>query len=623
MLFNFVEYFIYHFMKLFFTKIFFCCCFITICKISIAQTKFYASASPTKAGIDEYITYTLAIDNATSVEQVNHPEFTDFITVSGPNQFSSQTNRNGVVTQSVSFSYILQPKKSGNFQIAASTAIIEGKTYKSNTVNISVSNKKSSNKNPSSVNQSPFAAFDLFDEPKPQKKFEDYILRNGETVQENVSRNMQLRLETNKTSCYVGEPILATYKLFTRLQSESNISKNPSFNGFSVVDMLQQIDQNPYNHESLNGREYNVYVIRKAQLYPLQSGAIELEPATLDNKITFVKNENGSNNMFEENVSLTSKPVTIQVKPLPEAGKPENFKEAVGNFTIEATVEKDHFSTDETGKLLISISGKGNMQLLTAPDIDFPKNFEVYETKITDNINNATIPISGSKTFEIPFTVADTGAHTIPAIKLSFFDPVTGTYKLVSTISILLNISKGTGIIINTNALPIKKEKPVSLLNKIFASRWLVILLLAALIIIAFVFWLRKDKKKEEKIVINKIKEEAKTNIPFYESPNTNFLEKTENCLHRNDCVDFYSLLSTELKYFLSKRFSIDKENINSKTLLTIMDSKNIDNSISVQTQQLFEEIEWQLYTPFERSEKLHDMYARAQTLIQMLSKPV
>jgi hypothetical protein len=610
-------------MKLFFTKIFFCCCLIFVCKISVAQTKFYATASPAKAAIDEYITYTLTVDNGTNVEQVNHPEFSDFVTVSGPNQFSSQTNRNGVVTQSISLSYILQPKKSGNFQIAASTAIIEGKTYKSNAVNISVSTKKSSNKNPSTTNQSPFAAFDLFDEPKPQKRFEDYILRNGENVQENVSRNMQLRLQTDKTSCYVGEPILATYKLFTRLQSESNVSKNPSFNGFSVVDMLPQIDQNPYNHESLNGREYNVYVIRKAQLYPLQAGAIELEPATLDNKITFVKNENGNNTMFEENVSLTSKPLTIQVKPLPEAGKPENFKEAVGNFSIDASVEKNNFSTDETGKLLVTISGKGNMQLLTIPEINWPTNFEVYETKVIDNINNTTIPISGSKTFEIPFTVADTGTHSIPAIKLSFFDPSNGSYKIVSTKSILLNISKGIGNARSSIVLPIKNIKSVSLLNKIFASRWLVILLLIGIIIIAFIFWLTKEKKKEEKIVSEEIKqEEPKIDTPVYLSPNINYLEKTENCLMKDDCVDFYSLLSKELKQFLSKKFSIDKENINSKTLLTIMDNKNIDNTISVQTQQLFEEIEWQLYTPFERSEKLQNMYLRAQTLIQILSKP-
>jgi hypothetical protein len=147
-------------------------------------------------------------------------------------------------------------------------------------------------------------------------------------------------------------------------------------------------------------------------------------------------------------------------------------------------------------------------------------------------------------------------------------------------------------------------------------------LLLSSIIIVAFLYWITKEKKKEEKIVLEEIKkEEAKINIPIYLSTNINYLEKTENCLAKNDCVDFYSLLSTELKYFLSKRFSIDKESINSKTLVSIMDNKNIDNNISVQTQQLFEEIEWQLYTPFERSEKLQDMYVRAQTLIQILSK--
>jgi BatD DUF11 like domain len=608
-------------MKLFFTKQLFYCCFFFVSNTCFGQTKFYASVSPAKAGIDEYITYTLTIENGTKIEEVNHPAFSDFITVSGPNQFSSETNRNGVVTKSVTLSYILQPQKTGNFKLAASTATIEGKTYKSNSINIFVSNKKSSKNNAATGIQSPFAALDLFNEPKPQTKFEDYILRNGETVQNKVSRNMQLRLQTNKTSCYVGEPILATYKLYTRLQSESNVSKNPSFNGFSVVDMMQQIDQNPYNHETLNGREYNVYTIRKAQLYPLQEGNIELEETTLDNKITFAKNENGVYNMFEENVYLSSKPLTIQVKPLPEAQKPENFKGAVGNFSIQASVEKNNLSTDETGKLFITISGNGNMQLLTSPEIALPISFEVFETKITDNTNNTTIPISGSKTFEVPFTIADTGRHIIPALKFSFFDPNSASYKIVSTSSIAILVSKGIKNLASP-VLKIKNEKSVSFLNKIFEDRWLVILFLASIIIVSFIFWLGREKKIQEKILLPIEKKPLNTKVISVDlASNINHLTKTENCLAKEDCVEFYTLLNTELKYFLSKRFMLENETINSKTLGAILDKENINNNINIEIQQLLQEIEWQLYTPFERSEKMQEMYAKAQTIIQVLNK--
>ncbi len=608
-------------MKLFFTKLFFCCIFIIICNTAIAQAKFYAKATPNNAGLEEYITLKFTIENGKDIQSLNPTITNDFIVVSGPNQESSTNIFNGNTTQYVSVSFILQPKKAGNFLIGSASAVIDGKSFKSNAVKVSISNKKSLHNNTAPANQSPFAAFDLFDEPKPQKKFEDYILRNGETVQDNVSRNMQLKLQTDKTSCFVGEPILATYKLFTRLQSESNVSKNPSFNGFSVVDMLEQIDQNPNKHESLNGREYNVYVIRKAQLYPLQAGVIELESATLENKITFVKNDNGVNDMFEENVSLSSKPLTIHVKPLPEKGKPENFKDAVGNFDIEAVIEKNNFFTDETGKLLITISGKGNMQLLTTPEIAWPKGFEVFETKITDNTNNATIPISGNKTFEIPFTVTDTGKQIIPAIQFSFFDPNIGSYKTVSTGSITINIAKGKGNYA-TMVVQKKNEKSVSFLNKIFANRWLVILLLAGIFIVSFIFWWNREKKIEEKSILPEVKDTVNTNvIPVDLASNINHLKKTEHSLAKEDCIDFYTLLNSELKQFLAKRFLLDKETINSKTLGTILDKENINNNTNIETQQLLQEIEWQLYTPFERSEKLNEMYARAQTIIQLLNK--
>jgi BatD DUF11 like domain len=599
-------------MKLFFTKLFLCCCFIFFTISCIAQTKFYATASPAKAGIDEYITYTLTIENGRDIKIVNQLAFKDFIVVSGPTQLNSEGEKDGLPYNYITLTYLLQPRRTGRFSINFWQANIDGKNYKTAKVDVSVS-KSSQLQN---------IVFDAFDGQKPAKEFDDYKIQKGDSILDKVKKNIQLRLQIDKTSCYIGEAIFATYKLYTRLRTESDMAKNPSFNGFSVVDMMMPMEQNTSNLEVLNGREYNAYTLRKAQLYPLQAGTIELESASIDNKVTLVKLENGDSVKFEETLTLSSMPLTVKVKPLPEKGKPENFKDAVGNFEIDAVVEKNNFSTDETGKLLITISGKGNMQLLTTPEIAWPKGFEVFETKITDNTNNATIPISGSKTFEFPFTVADSGKYIIPSIKFSFFDPTNGTYKTISTSEIILNVFKSNVKPLATIA-NIKKEKPVSELNKIFLNRWAVILLLAGIIIIAVLFWLRKEKRKEEELAIEKQKKEKEVNItPVSLSSYINYLEKTENCLFKNDCLDFYILLNTELKQFLANRFLVEKEKINSRSLITIMDKQNIDNNIGLQTQQLMQEIEWQLYTPFERSEKLNEMYASAQTIIQLLNKP-
>ena len=614
-------------MKLLFTKFFYSCLVVFIPLFLHAQTKFAASISPVNAAKDEYITITLSVENGNNIQKISQPDFIDFNLVSGPNQSSSMTNINGIVTQTISLSYILQAKKTGNFIIAASTALVDGKLYKSNAVKISVSNQKSNNPQ-QQTNTSPFAATDFFDEPAPRKIYDDYILRNGETVQDKVSKNMQLKALADKTICYVGEPIIATYKLYTRLQSESILSKNPSFNGFSVIDIVEGMNYQSNNiHEMLNGREYNVYEIRKAQLYPLIAGDFTLETATLDNKLTFMQNDNNASNYgssIKETVSLSSKPVSIKVKPLPSAGKPENFNGAVGNFTIEASVEKNNLSTDDMGKLIITIAGKGNMQLLTSPKIQWGKSFEPFEIKATDNTDNKTIPVSGSKTFEIPFVITDTGINTIPAIEFSYFNPTTSAYKTVSSSAINLKITKSNGKIISEITTK-KKQQSSSLFKNFFKHRWMIISLVVTIILLSMFFGIKKEKKKEDLVIKKQSAEKpivgTKNKLNETVFSNKNHLQKTENCLINEDCNDFYNHLNIELKKFLAAKFLINIEIINSKTMTLELENSNLNNTVILELSELMQEIERQLYTPFERTEKIRFVYAQAQTIIQLLNK--
>ncbi len=596
-----------------------------------AQIRFSATASPQNAGKDDYITIRFIAENAHGADGMNIPALKDFRIISGPVQESGSNMINDRDAGSfIGVSYIVQPKHKGRIVIGSATVIIAGKSYRSNPITINVSGTSSGNNNPPSLlQQSPFAGIDPFEEQQPATApFKEYVLKPGESVPEKVSKNMQLRVDADKTTVYEGQPVLATYKLYTRLKSESSMSKNPSFNGFSVIDMLPP-DNNAYTKEMLNGREYNVYVIRKAQLYPLQAGTAVLDPATLDNKIEFIKysgtNNAGAysidpNSMVTENVSMSSKPVTITVKPLPDAGKPASFKGAVGTFRMESLLEKDHFSTDETGKLIITIGGAGNMQLMTAPDVQWPKEAEAFDSKITDNIDKNLVPLAGTKTFEIPFAVQAPGTYRIPPIEYSYFDPVSGAYKTLSTQALSFTVTKGTG----HAASPYLEEhkKNDSLLNKIFARRWLLILFVAGFIIIAMIFWLSGDKKKEKEEEIVKIPDAITIN-PVEEAATTsqsNPLAKTEECLLQTECVEFYSILNNELKSYFAHKLGIDAAFINAKTLSAAMDKAGIENDTSLLAQQLLRDIEWQLYTPFEHSEMLNEMYARAQTIIQMMN---
>lgn len=603
------------------------------------QTKFSAELSPTQINKDEYTTLRLVIENAVEIRNLVPPSLKDFIVVSGPNQESGMNNVNGVVKQYISFSYILQPRHTGKIILEKALAIINGKEYTSPSIKLIVNNS-SGKGNRQGVTTSPLAILDAFSAPAPKEEFNDFILRKGEKVPDKVNRSMHLKLQTDKTTCFVGEPVIASYKLYTRLKSESNLIKNPSFNGFSVIDLMRP-DVTDYNKEKVNGREYNVYTVRKAQLYPLQDGLIELETATLQNSIQFLKedakdlqgNVHGFLNGFSlsedafvtETVSLSSKPVSITVKPLPQKGKPSSFNGAVGKFEITASLEKNNFAADETGKLTLEISGAGNLQLVTAPDIKWPQQLEPFDVKVTEDLLLVDVPVSGRKIFEFPFTVQAPGNYKIPSIEFSFFNPATATYITAITKPIAFTVAKGTTTKTFYAAASATSKDEGAVSKNSMQNKIIPIVVIALLMATGLFFWVIQNSKKNKNIILKNTliptdkNNEAVDYAVFVADEPQNPLRLSEDCLHTKECNEFYSILNQELKLYFSHSFSIPVQEINVKRILTAMDNAGIENDIALQTQQLIKDIEWQLFTPFERNESMNEMYNRTQSLVQII----
>ena len=607
-----------------------------------AQVKFSASISLAEIGKDEYTQLKLMVENAAEVQQIIPPNLKNFIIVSGPNQESGMTMINGSVKKYIALNFVLKPKAVGNFIIPGALAKADGVDFKSNSVSLKVTAKSTGNNAGSNALNSPFSGIDPFAELPPRSSYNDFILRKGENPFDKIKKNMFVRAEVDKTSCYVGEPVVATFKLYTRLKSESNMTKNPSFNGFSVID-LQQPNDMSYHIEKFNGREYNVYTIRKAQLYPLLPGNLELGIAEIENNVHFIKAEyvdqqnNLMNDMFRDfantiipaegmedhKVTLQNKPLTILVKPLPDANKPANFKGAVGIFEIETRVEKNNFSTDDDGKLAIIISGSGNLQMINAPEIAWPEGIEGFDSKVTDDLYKGTVPVSGRKIFEFPFTVSKPGSYIIPAITFSFFNNKEATYKTITTKQLSITVTKGSGkprILNEVN----KDKSNESNLAKFFSNRLRVVSVIAVLIIISLIIWLKRDTKKEKQIAeATALQKET----AVYESPVDEIIEGQQNPLalaeeymYKGDGKSFYIALNDSLKKYLSKKLSITAEELNKKNITGQLDKKGISNETAIQLYTLIDEIEFQLYTPFTENEKMKEIYERANDVIQLLN---
>ena len=630
-------------MNLFLRKILlaFCCSFVMIC--ANGQANVYMTIEPSQVNKDEYATLKIVIENAHDIQHVTPPSLKKFIVLSGPNQENGMRSVNGnMTTNYVALVFTVKPKVYGKINIDAATVKIGGRFYKTNTASLVVNNAVSSYSSGSSLPGSLFQNLDPLAAARSSSPFNDYIFHKNDNIADKVNKNMQLKLEVDKTSCYVGEPIVAVYKLYTRLKSESQLTENPSFNGFSVIDLTGQ-DISGYTRERLNGREYNVYAIRKAQLYPLQSGSIDLEPAVLENNIQFIKDEyfaNRSNDLSDlfddfslatvpaewiihQTVNLKSKPVTIEVKALPETNKPASFTGAVGKFLLEAGLQKTNFPANEPGKLLLKISGSGNLQLLTAPVLTWPGGIDPFEPKVIEALNKTAVPVSGSKIFEYNFSANAPGEYSLPAIDFSYFDPVSASYKTITTKPFAFTVTKATGQMLIEN-IPGSNKEPVTGINKIFNNRWWIIVFIGILVLAGLLIWVKKDKaaskinkepvvKDEEELKLDRIIETAAIN-------QRNPLEKTTECLYRANCTGFYSLLNTELKSFLANKFSVAAIDINTIGIAAVMDRKNISNDTVLQLQELLKQIEWQVYTPFERNEKMNAMYQEAQDIIQLIN---
>lgn len=473
--------------------------------------------------------------------------------------------------------------------------------------------------------------------------YSTYLIKPNDNIEAKTKGNLFIKVEANKRSCYMGEPILVTYKLCTRLKSLSTLVKNPSFNGFSVVDMPTP-EIGKYDMERINGLFYNVFMLRKVQLYPLQSGVLTVEPAAIDNTIQFVKEsfllaqpafaQNPNlyfTNMLERvdagtapsealvthKTTVLSEPLNITVKDYPAAGKPEKFAGATGRFNVTAALAQQQFTTDDVGRLTLGITGEGNMMLVTAPDIQWPKGLEAFEPAVVDRVSHTTMPISGSKFFEYRFTVAQPGRYTIPPISFSWFDVQKGGYQTASTAPITFDIQQGSGKkAIDTVTTQPEKEK---FFNRIFSNRWWVAGPVIGLILIGLIVWMRnehkKDKKNEAAIAAEKEAEAAKP-MPI-EEPANPLAEAAELLNQPQNSHAFYTQLNTDLKKYLSLKLQLPA--FTKKALAEALDKQGVSHTTVIELMQVLEALEWQLYTPVADATQMEALYHRSMDMVETI----
>ena len=229
-------------------------------------------------------------------------------------------------------------------------------------------------------------------------------------------------------------------------------SKLPTFNGFWSQE-LQAPTNIEFHRESYDDKIYNAALLRSWVIIPQQAGDLPIEPAELVCLVNVRVSSGTSNSIFDSffqdetrtiRKRVATSPLKVRVKPLP-AGQPATFGGGVGSFGISSRLSSDDLKTHDAGSLVITISGRGNVSLLEEPKVSFPPDFEVYDTKSTENTDKSTGGTSGSKSFEFPFIPRSAGDFTIPPVEYSYFDINSGKYVTLRTDPLHIKVSKGKG----------------------------------------------------------------------------------------------------------------------------------------------------------------------------------
>jgi BatD DUF11 like domain len=584
------------------------CSFCSLLQPATAQVNFSAQASTKDMGKTDYVEVQFIVENAKQIQNLEPPDFPDFNIVQGPNQSSGMSIVNGAMTQYRGLSYVLQPKKTGTLTIKSASATIDGQIMHTTPIQIAVHNQSSGqgNNSPPGFNPLPDPSW-----PRAQPPVDmDELVKPGENVADKIKKNFLIKVEVSKTDCYLGEPIVATYKLYARLRSDSRVTRHPSLNGFSVYDMIDPADDR-VSVEKLNGKNYSVHIIRKTQLIPLQAGDVVLDPVELDNNIYFIKADANTekspgqglggllDRLFEPEVSgtpftqhivLESKPVTIHVKPLPEAGKPADYNGAVGKYSIQASINTNSVDTGDAAILTVTVKGSGNLPVINAPSVLWPAGMESYDVSSKENIDKATAPLGGSKTFSYSFICTFTGQYELPPVKLSYFDPASQLYKTVESNPLHITANPSKKKKITSPAIVMNKKAVKNPMTSVRIAVGIFLLVLVSL----FTYFQNKKKNRERAERARKAELEKLKAIPVKTDP----LQESRDLMMAGDFGKFYASVNRAIWKSVSDKLQLPSSELNKLNIASGLRTRGWSDEEIIQLKNVLNECEMKLYTP-------------------------
>lgn len=402
--------------------------------VSYAQTLTGRAPGQVAVGEQFRLSYTVNTDEARGFRAGNIPDDA-FDVLMGPSTSTQSSYQlvNGHMSSSssITYTYILSAKKQGSFTIPAAHVTVDGKNVQSNEVRIKVSGEAKGGQQGS----------------RHQQSDNGEVRAAGSAIS---GSDLFIKVTASKQHVREQEPILLTYKVYTLVGLTQLNGKMADLKSFYTREVpLPQEKQ--FHIENHNGRAYRTVTWQQYVMFPQATGKLEVPSITYEGIVVqqnrnvdpFEAFFNGGSGYIEVKKKITAPGITIHVDPLPQ--RPANFSGGVGSYNISAQLDKTEVKANDPVKLRVVVSGVGNMKLLKEPEVKFPKDFDHYDAKVTDQTKLTTNGLEGNIIYDFLAVPRHQGTFEIPAVEYTYFDTRSNQYKTVRTEPFTLHVAKGEG----------------------------------------------------------------------------------------------------------------------------------------------------------------------------------
>ena len=582
-----------------------------------AQHISVSAPSHVAAGENFRVAYTI---NTSDVEEFRMGGVQEGLEVIAGPYTSSQSsyqmiNGHTSSSSSVTITYTLYAAKNGSFTIGASHALVGGKRLSSRPVKIQVSgHAQRTNGAPNMHGQ------DSYDQPRMRSA--------GSAIS---GSDLFIKVSASKKRVHEQEPILLTYKVYTQVDLTQLEGKMPDLKGFHTQEVpLPQ--QKTFHSETVNGRPYKCVTWSQYVMYPQMTGRLEIPSITFKG-IVVQQNRNvdpmeaffnGGSGYVEVKKDIKAPGITLQVDPLPQ--RPANFSGGVGKFNISASLDKKEVKAGEPITLRVVVGGIGNLKLLKQPVVNFPKDFDKYDAKVTDKTRLTANGVEGNMVYDFLAVPRNQGSYTIPSVELTYYDTGKNAYKTIKTQPFKVEVEKGDGTSAESedfasqdkdiHTIKLGKAEQHKADEMFFGSfgYWISLLMpLIAFVVLLIVF--RRRAIENADIVKKRSNRAGKIATKRLRLANKLMLQGKQG--------EFYDEVMRALWGYMSYKLNMPAEKLNRDNIRETLGRHFVDDATIEKFTTALDECEFERYAPGDAAGNMNRTFESAMTAIMDIENAI